>query len=76
MILLANKGISDEIRQVFVIYLASHDRPMSELLNPPRHELIQNFQANGELFRKYTTKDYAGRRPSQTFRIPPLLRGK
>ena len=30
------EGITDEIRRAFVIFLASHDRPMSELLNPNR----------------------------------------
>ena len=76
MIPLTNEGITDEIRQVVVIYLASHDRLMNDLRDSPRHELIQIFQANGEPFRKYTTKNDAGRRPTQTFRIPPLLRGK
>jgi len=33
-ILMDNEGITDEIRAAFVIYLASHDRPMSELLEP------------------------------------------
>ncbi|MFB3079791.1 MAG: nucleotidyl transferase AbiEii/AbiGii toxin family protein, partial [Lysobacterales bacterium] len=33
-ILMENEGITDEIRTAFVVYLASHDRPMSELLDP------------------------------------------
>jgi predicted nucleotidyltransferase component of viral defense system len=33
-ILMENEGITDEIRSAFVIYLASHNRPMSELLDP------------------------------------------
>lgn len=33
-VLLENEGITDEIRNAFVVYLASHDRPMSELLDP------------------------------------------
>lgn len=33
-VLMENEGITDEIRQAFVIYLAGHPRPMSELLNP------------------------------------------
>ncbi len=33
-ILLENEGITDKIRTAFVVYLASHDRPMSELLDP------------------------------------------
>lgn len=33
-LLLDNEGITDEIRKAFVVYLASHDRPMHELLDP------------------------------------------
>ena len=33
-ILMENEGITDEIRTAFVVYLASHNRPMSELLDP------------------------------------------
>lgn len=33
-VLLENEGVTNEIREAFVIYLASHDRPMHELLNP------------------------------------------
>jgi predicted nucleotidyltransferase component of viral defense system len=33
-LLLQNEGITDEIRKAFVVYLASHDRPMHELLGP------------------------------------------
>jgi predicted nucleotidyltransferase component of viral defense system len=32
--LLANEGISDDLRKAFVVYLLSHDRPMSEVLAP------------------------------------------
>jgi hypothetical protein len=76
MILLSNERITDEIRQAFVIYLASHDRLMNDLRDSPRQELVQIFQANGELVRKYIIEDYAERRPTQTFRIPSSLRGK
>lgn len=41
--LLQNEGISDDIRRAFVIFLASHDRPMSELLTPNRKDLKQVF---------------------------------
>ena len=37
------EGITDDIRLSFVILLASHDRPMSELLNPNRKDLKQVF---------------------------------
>ncbi|NCC49727.1 MAG: nucleotidyl transferase AbiEii/AbiGii toxin family protein [Spartobacteria bacterium] len=33
-ILFENEGITSEIRRAFVVYLAGHNRPMSELLNP------------------------------------------
>ncbi len=37
--LIRNEGITDEIRRAFVVFLASHDRPMSELLKPNRKDL-------------------------------------
>jgi predicted nucleotidyltransferase component of viral defense system len=32
--LLADEGISDDLRRAFIVYLLSHDRPMSEVLAP------------------------------------------
>ncbi len=43
-ILMENEGITDEIRTAFVIYLASHDRPMSELLAPNLKDFRQVFE--------------------------------
>lgn len=37
------EGITDDIRRAFVVFLASHDRPMSELLTPNRKDLKQVF---------------------------------
>lgn len=37
-VLLENEGITDEIRKAFVVYLASHDRPIHELLDPVRKD--------------------------------------
>lgn len=37
------EGLTDDIRRAFVIFLASHDRPMSELLTPNRKDLKQVF---------------------------------
>ncbi len=34
MLLLKSEGITEEIRKAFVVYLASHPRPMNELLSP------------------------------------------
>lgn len=38
-LLLKNEGITDEIRQAFIVYLISHNRPMVELLDPGRQDL-------------------------------------
>lgn len=43
-ILMENEGITDEIRSAFVIYLASHGRPMSELLDPNRIDFRTVFE--------------------------------
>lgn len=43
-VLMENEGISDEIRTAFIIYLASHDRPMSELLEPKLKDFRQVFE--------------------------------
>lgn len=43
-ILMENEGITDDIRRMFVIYLASHDRPMSELLDPVRKDFRQAYE--------------------------------
>ena len=45
-VLLENEGITEDIRAAFVVYLASHDRPMSELLDPGRKDFRQAY--NGE----------------------------
>jgi predicted nucleotidyltransferase component of viral defense system len=44
-ILLENEGITAEIRKAFVVYLASHDRPISELLDPARKDLRQTYES-------------------------------
>ena len=41
--LLANEGITDDLRRAFLVYLVSHDRPMSEVLSPRRKDLAQEF---------------------------------
>ena len=33
-LLFSNEGLTDDTRKAFVVYLASHNRPMSELLDP------------------------------------------
>ena len=37
------EGLTDDIRRAFVIFLASHDRPINELLTPNRKDLKQVF---------------------------------
>lgn len=41
--LLANEGIDDALRRAFVIYLLSHNRPMSEVLAATRKNLSEEF---------------------------------
>ncbi len=37
------RGLNEEVSQAFVIYLASHNRPMSELLSPNFQGMNGNF---------------------------------
>lgn len=41
--LLSNEGIDDALRQAFIVYLVSHDRPMSEILAPTRKSFAEEF---------------------------------
>jgi predicted nucleotidyltransferase component of viral defense system len=41
--LLANEGISDDLRKAFIVYLISHDRPISEIIVPRRKDITQEF---------------------------------
>lgn len=43
-VMMENEGITDEVRSAFVVYLASHDRPMSELLEPNRKDFRQVYE--------------------------------
>lgn len=43
-ILMENEGLTDEIRTAFILYLASHGRPMSELLDPKLKDFRQVFE--------------------------------
>ncbi len=43
--LLENEGLTPEIRRAFVVYLASHDRPMSELLDPKFQDITKVYAA-------------------------------
>jgi predicted nucleotidyltransferase component of viral defense system len=41
--LLANEGVSDELRRAFIVYILSHDRPIAEVLAPTRKPLAEEF---------------------------------
>lgn len=41
--LLANEGITDDLRKAFVVYLISHDRPISEVVVPRRKDIQHEF---------------------------------
>jgi predicted nucleotidyltransferase component of viral defense system len=41
--LLAKEGITDELRRAFLVYMTSHDRPMFEVLAPPRKDLADRY---------------------------------
>jgi predicted nucleotidyltransferase component of viral defense system len=43
--LLANEGIDDALRRAFIVYLLSHDRPMSEVLAPTRKDIAAEFES-------------------------------
>lgn len=42
-LLLENEGLTNEVRQAFIIFLISHPRPMVELLNPNLQDLSLDF---------------------------------
>ncbi len=44
-VLLKHEGITDEIRKAFVVYLASHDRPIQELLDPTRKDTRRIYES-------------------------------
>lgn len=52
--LLENEGLTDSIRRSFIVHLISHDRPMSELLEPAFQDLkeIYENEFNGMTFLK------------------------
>jgi predicted nucleotidyltransferase component of viral defense system len=44
MQLFENEGITSAIRQAFVVYMASHNRPVHEVLFPARREIAQEYE--------------------------------
>ena len=53
MQLLAHEGITPGIRRAFVVYLASHNRPVHEVLFPAMRDIRQEYERN---FRGMTTE--------------------
>lgn len=43
LLLLENEGLTDEVMDAFIVYLASHNRPMNELLNPRFSDVSEVF---------------------------------
>lgn len=44
MQLYAHEGITPEVREAFVVYLASHNRPVHEVLFPAERDIAQDYQ--------------------------------
>jgi predicted nucleotidyltransferase component of viral defense system len=42
--LLAHEGITDELRQAFIVYLISHGRPIGEVLRSPQKDIAAAFE--------------------------------
>ncbi len=42
--LLANEGIDDTLRRAFIVYLLSHNRPMSEVVAPTRKDISSEYE--------------------------------
>lgn len=51
--LFAHEGITTSIRRAFVVYLASHNRPVHEVLFPALHNIEQEYERN---FKGMTTE--------------------
>lgn len=45
-ILMDNGGITNDIRKAFVVYLASHDRPINELIDPPKKDITRIYETD------------------------------
>ena len=46
--MLAHEGIDDNLRKAFFVYLLSHDRPMAEVLAPPRLDISAEYKRGFE----------------------------
>lgn len=59
-LLLANEGLTPEIRKAFVVYWVSHSRPMHETINPTRLDMKKTFE---DQFEGMTEETCEVRRP-------------
>jgi Nucleotidyl transferase AbiEii toxin, Type IV TA system len=46
--LLAHEGIDDTLRKAFIVYLLNHNRPMAEVLAPPRLDISAEYRRGFE----------------------------
>jgi hypothetical protein len=46
--LLANEGISENLRQAFIVYLISHDRPIAEVISSGQKDIAPQFVTDFE----------------------------
>lgn len=47
-LLLKEEGFNNNLRKAFIVYLISHNRPISELINPNRLDITDQFKKNFE----------------------------
>ncbi len=48
MVLMENEGISENMKDTFLVYLLSHNRPIAELLNPNSRDIEEDFSKSFE----------------------------
>lgn len=57
-LLLENEGITEDIRKAFIVYLISHDRPISEVIRPNLRDIKQAYENEfAEMSRIYVSYD-------------------
>jgi predicted nucleotidyltransferase component of viral defense system len=74
-LLLENEGISERLKQAFLVYLVGHNRPMVELLDPNLIDLQEYFQLDfsGMVFGEVTLEDLEETRKQLIYEIRRLL---
>lgn len=70
-LLLANEGIDRDSFQAFLVYLISHDRPMSEIISPKFKDIRQEFEQgfSGMAFERVSREDLEQTREELVERI-------